>query len=159
MYKILIKTFGSLGLLIAGSSFISAHNAVKITEPDNKETFILLNTNPKVYMENSSLVLVTENDKVVFEKMHGMCFELVNHDINGIEGIWADYVTFKVSSVCIEGFNLIPSHQVFINDITGKTMTTTNTDESGYVNISITDFPTGIYILNSKDKSFKFYKK
>ena len=155
-FSLLSCLFGML--LFCGVS-ASAKNAVMMTQSDNTEIVFLLSAQPKVSMQGTDVVVETAKETVTCPVADGVSFKFVDYDDASVKGLEADNVAFKVSQTAIEGFNLKPNSSVAILDLAGKTLKASSTDGAGYVNLNISDLIPGVYLFNSVDKNFKFYKK
>ena len=137
----------------------SAQNAVKMIQNGNQETIFMLSSTPKVTIEGEYLAVETDLDKITCDLKGGVRFEFIESDNTALEEIEAQLPVFKVNKEFIVAYNLTPLSPVNVYDVAGKSLISVKTDESGYLNISTTDLPAGVYVFNSKDKNFKFYKK
>ena len=160
----MLKKLGRLGcpflMLLMGWGFsANAQNAVKMIQAGNQETIFMLSAQPQVSIDGSSLVIETNNEKVTCNVAGGVNFEFVDSDSTAVEEIAAESSLFKISPEVVEGYNLAPDSQVMIFDIAGKCLKSVYTDPKGFVSINVADLPSGVYVFNSKDKNFKFYKK
>lgn len=159
MFKRISKLSCLMLMLLAGAFPTFAHNAVKMIHPDNKETIFLLSSQPKVSIENSSLVVESDENKVTCELNGSVRFEFLDAKESAIDEVATESLVFKVDNQAVEGGNMTPNSPVAIYDLSGKTLKAAQTDEAGYIRIDIYDLPKGVYIFNSIDKNFKFYKK
>ena len=146
-------------LLLCWAIPSKAQNAVKMIETDGTETIFLLIEQPKVWMADNSLIVETDSDKISCDIAGGIRFEFCNYESDSVEGIEQSTPAFKVTPQSVEAFNLDPLKTVAIYDISGKTVKTSQSDQNGYVYFSISELPAGVYIFNSPNKNFKFYKK
>lgn len=135
-----------------------AQNAVKMTSGDDVAYF-MLSDQPSVTIEDNSIVVQTENEKVSCDLAGGVKFEFANVENNSVDRIETDAPVFKINPGFIEGYNLSGASRFEVADLSGKVLKNGKADESGYLYVSISELPGGIYIFNSKDKKFKFYKK
>ena len=139
---------------------MKAFNAVKMTHPD-KESIFLLSSNPKVSMADKTVVITSDaGDKIELDQNGKTAkFEFIDTSSTSIEEVGIDAAIFNINQSSIEGRNLTVGSTVEIYDISGKKISTNRVDETGFVNISLSELPKGVYLFNSIDKNFKFYKK
>lgn len=145
--------------LFIGSLPVMSQNALKITDSDSKETIFMLGDHPKMSCDESSVTLSSDKDGFSIEILNGVRCELVTYEEAGIGSLETGKLLFKIYDGSLTGENLSPDSLVCLYDITGKLIFKTSIDPSGSVSISLNTLPAGIYILDSKDKSFKFLKK
>lgn len=136
-----------------------AQDAVKMIQSDGQETIFMLSQKPTVSMNGSSILIETENESVSCQIEDGIRFEFVNYGSNSLESLVENTPVFKVSQETIEAEGLTPAIPVAIYDITGKLVKSSQTDSSGNVSLNISDLSSGVYIFNSVNKNFKFYKR
>ena len=160
MFKTLYKyALGAIALLMCGILPASAQNAVKMTESGGKSTIFMLSQQPKVYISSGFITIETLTDKVECDTADGVTFEFLDYDNAGIEEIGAESPIFKIGNDYLEAWNIKPFSRMEIYDVAGKKLGGATSDANGYVSVSIANLPAGIYIINSTDKNFKFYKK
>ena len=138
---------------------VSAQNAVKMIESNGEETVFLLSTHPKVSLSQSVLEIKTDTDEITCDIDEGVRFELIDFEDASVNDIEEDKPVFKVSKERVEAFNLKPGSDVKLYDLTGKIMESVKTDSTGHAALDISVLPDGIYIINSSNRNFKFYKK
>lgn len=150
----------SLSLMIlCGIGIAGAHNAVKLTAGDKIETIIILQEHPKVIVEEDILTLTTDSNIIEFDWSNGARFEFVDYEYSGISNPEVNGAVFSISPETLEGRCLTPGGLISVSDMNGKTIISTKAGEDGNVAIVISELPAGVYIFNSIDKKFKFYKK
>lgn len=156
----MLKKLGALAaLLLACSWSAEAQNAVKMTQADGEEVIFLLSDTPSVSFDDDSIVVTCNDEKITCDLTGGISFEFINFENSSVESIESVTPVFKVNNSFIEAANLIPGSPVIISDLSGKIMYSSYIDANGYVYVTVEDYPAGVYIFNSKDKNFKFYKK
>lgn len=138
---------------------VRAQNAVKHISNEGEETFFLLKDHPKVSFQENLLSISTDNDRIVLEMYDGSRMEFVSIDNNSVGTIQQDSPIFKIDRDYIEGYNLEPLSNVIITDMAGKAVVATTANNEGFVKVSLSGLPSGVYILTTINKSFKFYKK
>ena len=136
-----------------------AQNAVKMIPSEGQEIVFMLSDSPRVTIEENSIIIESEKEKVTCEILKGVRFEFVDSDNAGIESVEINTAIFKVTNDFIEASRLKPRENVRVVDIGGKILRNLSTDSSGYIKMDISDLPKGVFIFSSKDKKFKFYKK
>ena len=136
-----------------------AQSAVKMIPSEGKEVIFQLNDSPKVYILTGELVIETDTDRVDCPIGEGVKFEFIGSDETSVEEISIGVPVFKVNGNTIEASNLTPGSPVAVIDMSGKAVRKSNVSSTGHVAVNISDLPSGVYVFNSKDKNFKFYKK
>lgn len=137
----------------------NAQNAVKMTQADGENTVFLLNSHPSVSIDGSEIIVETDQDKVTYVIGEGVTFEFIDYNSNSVENVTDRIPVFKVSPQSIEASGLTPGKMVSLYDASGKLLISASTDPNGNVTLEISHLPSGIYIFNSSDKNFKYYKK
>ena len=137
----------------------SAQNAVKMIESNGRETIFLLNQRPMVSIVGKSLEIRSASDKITCEIGEGVSFAFTDFEEAGVEEIDIDSPMFRVSQNLIEAFNLRPNSKVTLYDFKGNMIKSVNSDATGYVAISSSGLPKGVYVINSNVRNFKYYKK
>lgn len=136
-----------------------AFDAVKVTEPDGNETLFLLESHPRVSMENETLLVTTDDAVASFMLEGAIRFEFADYGTTEVAKLSVETPVFKLSKEMLEATHIKPFSTVSVYNLDGLPMKSAQTDQSGYVAIQISDLPNGIYIVNSNSKIFKFYKK
>ena len=119
----------------------------------------MLKEHPKVLAGGNVIQILTDKDKITYDVDGSVIFEFIDHADAGVNGIREDAVTFDFSGGTLECHNLKANSPIYISDIAGRIMMHKQTDESGYLFIDTTSLTPGVYIFNSQEKTFKFYKK
>ena len=153
------KTLILITSLLAGSFGSFAHDAVKMTEPDGKETVFILADHPIVTVENNAIIVTTDNQNISLELEPNIIFRFCDADGAGVETAAKSLPTFKIDDTRLEGNNLQPRTLVTIYDISGRMTASATTDDAGFVSIVIADLPAGVYIVGSNSNNFKFHKR
>lgn len=148
-----------LAIIVIGGYSINAYaqNAICLTDPQGEKLFFLLNEKPTISLGDNVLRITTVNESLGLEFNGTYVCEFCDYTsgINEVES----FITFKINDDALEGLNLKANSPVIISDLSGKVIKSQSSDGAGNVVISLSDIPSGIYIVNSPDKNFKFYKK
>lgn len=150
-----------LAMALCTGCFVTtqAYNAVKLIEANNKETVFMLQSKPRVTSSEEGLVVSTDKEKLIYDYSDGIRFEFCDYDINAVESFMEDTSAFSITQDLIQGFNLKPGTMLNLVDLAGKNIKTVKVNPAGEVVVNISELPAGVYLLNSTDKNFKFYKK
>ncbi|MCH5226194.1 MAG: T9SS type A sorting domain-containing protein [Muribaculaceae bacterium] len=151
------KYVAGLCLFLTLPGYLKAENSVTMIEPNGKETIFLLSTSPRVSMEDGTVIVETKNDRVEYTGEGPLKF--VFSETGAIEKFEKDLPLFKINQFSIEASNLKPETNLQILDLSGKLIISQKTDTNGNITIPVSYLPTGVYIVKSYDKKFKFYKK
>lgn len=154
-----VKFFTAALMSLFGFIPMSAQFAVKMIPAEGEETTFLLSHHPKVSMAEEGLIIETDQDRVECEIGEGVRFEFIEDYETAVKNIETGMPAFKFDGQGISGYNIQPSSDVMIFDVSGKVMKSSRTDADGNFYISLSGLPEGVYILNSVDKKFKFIKK
>lgn len=155
--KVLINLGISVIFLLAAGQ-LKAHDAVKLIDSNNKETIFMLHDLPKARIDESKLIIETDRERLICNIETGARIEFIDTNA-GINGILPDSFVFSLGGNGLDCQNLKPGSKVYLCDLAGKIITSKEVDSTGAVTIDTTTLPAGVYIFNTNEKSFKFYKK
>lgn len=150
--------FLCLSVLVFSAFEMSAQNAVKLISTDGTETIFLLSSHPKITLEPTGISLRTDSETITYQG-YGIKAEFTDYEPNSVEQIEISTPLFKVGSNTIEAYNLSVGEIVCLFDLGGVLMKSFKADNSGSIVIPTDDLASGCYIVNSKIKSFKYFKK
>lgn len=157
--KKLLLTHCFIAGSLLGAQNVSAHNAVKLTDGDLKETILLLSHGPIVSINGNVITVETDKERIECELEGNPRFEFLDYDDAGIDAPEYGSLTFHFDSNSLKGENLKPGTQVCIVDLSGRILTVKVADAMGSVNLDISTLPVGVYIFKTNDQIYKFYKK
>ena len=149
-----------LFLMILGFGlYTKAHNAVKLIYSDARETILMLSDHPRVSLDGATLLISSDKDdlQVLIEDTDR--FEFIDYEEASAGKLGVYPPTIILNGEVLEVLYLQPHSQVIITDLTGKTIASSTADNSGYLFLQTGGWPKGVYILITKEKTFKFYKK
>lgn len=137
-----------------------AYEAIKVEEQDGRVLFYKLANHPKASFKDDGIHLKADDIEVIYPNSGTLTVTFVSSDeSNAIDDTVLDGAVFNVSNEAIEGSNLTPEKPVFVYDLNGILVASTSTDAEGSFFISLANLSQGLYIFNSDNTSFKFYKK
>lgn len=139
-------------------SMAVAHNAVKLTQDDSTETIFLLGDRPQVTIDGNMLTITTYSDMIDVPIGEGARFDFLDYETSSVNAIGEQAVVRLLPNM-LSALNITPNSPVALTDISGKKVLSIHTDNKGNVNIDLSSLAPGVYVFNSKDKNFKFYKK
>ena len=138
-----------------------------VTEPthfilclnDGEQITFLLEHNPKV-VNGDGIITVVDNDITVeypWDNLHKYIMgSVVESGISYSKMNVGDIVN-KAGSIILSGFKeAVP---VTVNGVNGISVFKSKTDANGYLMISMSEYPSGIYIIKAGNKTFKFIKR
>lgn len=137
----------------------NAQNAIKMVEADGYETILLLSSKPVMTIQEGDLIIKTIDDEISCEIGRGISFTFCEYDDAGVDSVSASAPIFKITQDYIEGRNLAAGSPVALYDMAGKTVMSSRADSMGDFNLPVAALPSGIYVISTNDKKFKFYKK
>lgn len=130
---------------------------VKIKSNGKYYCSLELSSRPKAFYKEDALIVECEKDVFEFASFARITFTIEEKEEADKVEIHRLAPTFKVSRDYIQIFDLEPNSEVRLYDITGKIITQTQTDAEGNASISVAE--NGIFILKSKQITFKFVKR
>lgn len=135
-----------------------AADYVKVSEKDGKCTYFALSDKPEVVLSEEYLVLKTAKETVNYPLGEMLTFEFSN-ETTGIDAIGTAggnvVFTFGAS---LKGEGLKPGSRVSVYTMNGQTVGSAVADANGAVEIFLNG-QTGVFIVKSLTKTFKFIKK
>ena len=157
-----IKTlFLSLAVtLLASMSTLSASAAdyVKVSDKDGKDTYFALSERPTVTFTSDHLILTAGSQRVEYPLTDFRAFTFANQptgigslDVEGNNAVF----TFGNS---LKGEGLKAGSQVAVYTINGQLVGRAIVSQSGSVEIPL-DGQTGVFVVKSLSKTFKFIRK
>ena len=132
----------SLAMTVSVSALAAGY--VKVSGKDGKATCFALSEKPEVTFSGNDLVLKTERETVNYPLSDVLTFE------------FTDETTGIGSS--IKGEGLQPGSRVDVYAVNGQTVGTAIVTANGSVEISLNG-QSGVFIVKSLNKTFKFIKK
>lgn len=151
--QILALVFILLSLVTASAT----EYKVKIKSDGKEYCSLELSGRPKAFYKDDALIVECEKNVIEFASYARITFTIEEKEGADKVEIHRLEPTFKVSRDYIQIFDLEPNSEVRLYDITGKTVAQTHTDAEGNASISVAE--NGIFILKSKQITFKFVKR
>ncbi len=147
----------SLAMTVSVSALAAGY--VKVSGKDGKATCFALSEKPEVTFSGNDLVLKTERETVNYPLSDVLTFEFTDETT----GIGAATQAAKGNAVfrfgsSIKGEGLQPGSRVDVYAVNGQTVGTAIVTANGSVEISLNG-QSGVFIVKSLNKTFKFIKK
>ena len=157
----MIKLIKNQFWLLLVFTFFTGHaqNAIKLIESNGNESFFILNPQQKFLMVKNELVIESENQSIIIEQNNSLKCEFCNYEISSLKTISGNSIIYKLSNESIEVDNLEPLSSVKIFDLNGNIIIMGEANNEGFISLNINELPRGILIINTNNKTFKFYKK
>lgn len=157
--KRLFKSIALTFLLLLACYQASAANYVKVSDKDGKPTLFALSDRPEVTFSTSELIITTAKETVNYPLTSLLTFELIDNDPTSINNINANQenILFSFGDI-IKGSGLAPGSRVSVFTINGQTISNTTVDNNGQASLDLNG-QTGIFIIKTESKTFKFTKK
>ncbi|GAB6983187.1 hypothetical protein JCM15908A_15620 [Prevotella dentasini JCM 15908] len=158
MMKSIFRAIALTLLTTAASVSALAADYVKVSGKDGKATYFALSAQPKVTFEGSELVLTAGQETVNYPLTDVLTFEFAD-ETAGIGSASANggNVVFRLGS-SVRGEGLQPGSRVVVYGVNGQTIGAAVADANGSVEISLSG-QTGVFIVKSLTKTFKFIRK
>lgn len=158
MMKLVFRTVVLALLALTASTSVFAADYVRVSEKDGKNTYFALSDKPEVTFEGNFLVLKTERETVRYPLSDMLTFEFSNH-ATGINatGEGEGNVVFTLGET-VRGEGLKPGSRVSVYSAGGVTIGSSLADNNGSVEIPLNG-QTGVFIVKSLTKTFKFIRK
>lgn len=142
-----------------------------VTEPthfilclkDGEQITFMLEHNPKV-VNGEGMITVIDKDITIEYPWESLHKYMMGNDVE--TGIFDNVIAkdgtvgeilHKSGNIVLSGFKAaVP---VSVTDINGITAYSSKTNADGYLMISMSEYPTGMYIVKAGNKTFKFIKR
>ena len=145
---------------IMAEGALEAYEAIKVEEQDGSVLFYKLANHPTTYFKDDGIHFKADDTEVIYPNSGTINITFVSSpETNAIDDTVLDGALFNVSNEAIEGSNLTPEKPVFVYDLNGILVASSSTDAEGSFFISLANLSPGLYIFNSDNTSFKFFKK
>lgn len=124
----------------------------------------LLEKHPKVVNGEGFITVCDDNMSIEYpwEDIHKYTIDVDDthtsiNNINGEDDMPEGSISNQIGLITLSGFSA--SEPVIISNINGAVVYKSQTDNLGSLNISTSNFATGIYIVKVKNQTFKFIKR
>lgn len=156
MRKRLLFLFCSLGIL---TGLAQSKNDVVVWKKDGSSFICSLAEKPKITYASNYYTITTGDSKteILFTDVWRVTF--YDDMSSGIKSELATVPVISVNGENIEVKGATAGETVSLYSFSGKLLKQAKADASGNASLSISSFPKGIYIINSKLTSLKITKK
>ena len=154
-FKNLFRTFAVTLLLSAAT----AADFVKVTDKAGAATTFALSEKPTVTFTADKLVLKAGSQTVEYPLADMVTFEFADQP-TGISTAGGEetYAVFSFSSSSVRGEGLKPGSRVEVYTVNGQLVSSARVSQSGSVEAPLNG-QTGVFIVKSSNKTFKFINK
>ena len=146
--------------LLASMSTLSASAAdyVKVSDKDGKDTYFALSEKPTVTFTSTAMVLTVGSQRIEYPLTDFRAFAFANQSTGiGTLDTEGNSAVFSFGN-CLKGEGLKAGSQVAVYTINGQLVGRATVSQSGTVEIPL-DGQTGVFVVKSLSKTFKFIRK
>ena len=156
--KTLFLTLAVMLLAFMSTLSASAANYVKVSDKDGKDTYFALSEKPTVTFTSTAMVLTAGSQTIVYPltDFRAFAFEDDPLSIESLNGEGNNAVFSFGNS--LKGEGLKAGSQVAVYTINGQLVGRATVSQSGTVEIPL-DGQTGVFVVKSLSKTFKFIRK
>ena len=156
--KTLFLTLAVMLLAFMSTLSASAANYVKVSDKDGKDTYFALSEKPTVTFTSTAMVLTAGSQTIEYPltDFRAFAFEDDPLSIESLNGEGNNAVFSFGNS--LKGEGLKAGSQVAIYTINGQLVGRSTVSQSGTVEIPL-DGQTGVFVVKSLSKTFKFIRK
>ena len=156
--KTLFLTLAVMLLASMSTLSVSAANHVKVSDKDGKDTYFALSEKPTVTFTSTAMVLTAGSQTIEYPltDFRAFAFEDDPLSIESLNGEGNNAVFSFGNS--LKGEGLKAGSQVAVYTINGQLVGRSTVSQSGTVEIPL-DGQTGIFVVKSLSKTFKFIRK
>lgn len=157
-----IAALGACLLMLAPFSAVSAWEtgtALKVHMNSGDPQFFMLSSEPVITFEGSECVIKSSDISARFDMGDVYFAELVEHT-TAIDDEMKASLTVDLTdpnAVVIRGMN--SGSHVSLYNLSGVQLRSADADATGEAILNISELPAAVYIVTSKETSFKIYKK
>jgi hypothetical protein len=135
------------------------YTGVRITKTGGEHTDFLFDAEPVVSFSDNALVMTTTNGVVSYPLSQGLVFTFMT-EATAIEASQKlSHETFKLTGNTLIAEGLEPSSSLALYDAGGILRMKTLSGSDDRAQIDLSDLATGIYVVRTSHKSFKFIKR
>lgn len=158
------KRLKCLSTFIAGLLFVQTANAISnpkyfiVNMKDGKDVAYALADNPRVVTIGDVVKLVAKNVTVEYQLKNVSKF-LLSSETTSIKSMAVDGGTFSqtAGSLSLSGFPAGATVRVYA--VNGSVVKSLAVGSNGQLDISLAQYPTGMYIIKVDGETFKFIKR
>lgn len=143
-----------------GSAWALAANHVKVSGKTGESTYFKLSDKPTVTFTTNKLVIKAGSQTVEYPLTEFRSFEFADPSTNGIGAVPSQNESQAVFSFGedVRGEGLQPGSRVSIFNVSGQLVVSATVNADGAVSLPLNG-QTGVFIVKSTSRTFKFIKK
>ena len=156
--KTLFLTLAVMLLAFMSTLSASAANYVKVSDKDGKDTYFALSEKPTVTFTSTAMVLTAGSQTIEYPLTDFRAFAFANQSTGiGTLDTEGNSAVFSFGN-SLKGEGLKAGSQVAVYTINGQLVGRATVSQSGTVEIPL-DGQTGVFVVKSLSKTFKFIRK
>ena len=157
--KTLFLTLAVTLLASMTSISVSAANHVKVSDKDGNNTYFALSDKPTVTFTSTAMILTAGSQTVEYPLTDFRAFAFANPQPAGIRSLdeESNNAVFSFGN-SLKGEGLKAGSQVAVYTINGQLVGRATVSQNGSVEIPL-DGQTGVFVVKSLSKTFKFIRK
>ena len=156
--KTLFLTLAVMLLAFMSTLSASAANYVKVSDKDGKDTYFALSEKPTVTFTSTAMILTAGSQTVEYPLTDFRAFTFANQPTGiGTLDVESNNAVFSFGN-SLKGEGLKAGSQVAVYTINGQLVGRATVSQSGSVEIPL-DGQTGVFVVKSLSKTFKFIRK
>ena len=153
--------FGCVAMLtsLSAASAQETGKALKVHMNNGDPQFFMLSSEPVVTFEGTNCVIKSSDFSAKYDMGDVYFAEFVDHT-TAIDEEMKSALTVDLTNpdaVVIRGMS--PGSHVALYNLSGVLLVAADADNDGEANINISELPAAVYIVTSKETSFKIYRK
>ncbi len=131
---------------------------LQVLQKDGQVMSFNLKEEPKTTYSEGKLIITTTKTKISYplEQVHRFTY---SDGTNGIMSTYSMKVTLSDNGEVLTFDGLRPQTSITLYNIAGQLLSITNSDSSPQVKVSVSDLPTGVYIIKVNGVSYKISKR
>lgn len=143
-----------------GSAWVLAASHVKVSGKTGESTYFKLSDKPTVTFTTNKLVIKAGSQTVEYPLTEFRSFEFADPSTNGIGALPSQNESQAVFSFGedVRGEGLQPGSRVSIFNVSGQLVVSATVNADGAVSLPLNG-QTGVFIVKSTSRTFKFIKK
>lgn len=143
-----------------GSAWALAASHVKVSGKTGESTYFKLSDKPTVTFTTNKLVIKAGSQTVEYPLTEFRSFEFADPSTNGIGAVPSQNESQAVFSFAedVRGEGLQPGSRVSIFNVSGQLVVSATVNADGAVSLPLNG-QTGVFIVKSTSRTFKFIKK
>ena len=156
--KTLFLTLAVMLLAFMSTLSASAADYVKVSDKDGKDTYFALSEKPTVTFTSTAMILTAGSQTIEYPLTDFRAFVFANQPTGiGTLDVESNNAVFSFGN-SLKGEGLKAGSQVAVYTINGQLVGRATVSQSGSVEIPL-DGQTGVFVVKSLSKTFKFIRK